>query len=145
MNRGVVTIEEGATGRDALDRMGQARVRHLPVVSRTGEVIGIITDRDLRHWLFAPDVYCRVGRVPAAALLREAPVTDVMSAPVCSISPDADVTEAAARMREARVGSLVAVDHGQAVGILTEVDVLRHLIEAEATACPELDVVVSYP
>jgi acetoin utilization protein AcuB len=146
MRRDVATIEEHRTCHDAIDRMCRERVRHLPVVDRAGALVGIVTDRDVRHWLFAPDVFRRVGRVPAAALLHEAPVRDVMSAPAIAIGSAADVAEAVGRMRETKVGSLVVVEAGRVVGILTEVDVLRHLIETSETSTgPELDVVVSYP
>lgn len=145
MKRNVVTIGDAETCRDAIERMSRASVRHLPVVDGTGAVVGIITDRDVRHWLFAPDILRRAERVPAASLLREAPVRDVMSAPVFSVSPDTEVAEAAARMRAARVGSLVVVDGGRVVGILTEIDLLRHVIDTGTGGGPELDVVVSYP
>jgi acetoin utilization protein AcuB len=146
MRRDVVTIEDHRTCHDAIDRMGRERVRHLPVVDRSGALVGIVTDRDVRHWLFAPDVFRRVGRVPAATLLREALVRDVMSTPALSIGSAVDVAEAVNRMRASKVGSLVVVEDGQVVGILTEIDVLRHLIAtSDSSAAPELDVVVSYP
>jgi len=146
MRRDVVTIEEHRTCHDAIDRMCRERVRHLPVVDESGALVGIVTDRDVRHWLFAPDVFRRVGRSPAAMLLREAPVREVMSAPALSIGSFDDVAKAADRMRAAKVGSLVVVEAGKVVGILTEIDVLRHLIAASDTSAgPELDVVVSYP
>ena len=94
VRRDVVTIEEHHSCHDAIERMCRARVRHLPVLARGGALVGMVTDRDVRHWLFAPGVYRRVGRVPAATLLREAPVRDVMSAPAQAIASTADVIEA---------------------------------------------------
>ena len=52
-------------------------------------------------------------------------VADIMSAPVVSVSPDDKMAEAAATMRERRVGSVVAVEAGRPVGILTERDLVR--------------------
>jgi CBS domain-containing protein len=143
MRQDVVTIDEGHTCRDAVDRMSLARVRHLPVVGRDGALAGIVTDRDLRHWLFAPDIYRRIGRVPATALLRETPVREVMSAPALAIGPGADVAEAVERMRAAKVGSLVVVEGDRVVGILTEIDILRHLMASEASPGSDLEIVVS--
>ena len=146
MKRNVITIGDHLTCHDAIDRMCRARVRHLPVVGGDGKLAGVITDRDVRNWLFRPDVYPRLGRVPTAALLREAMVRDAMSAPALAITSRADVSEAADRMRAARIGSLVVVEAGEVVGILTEIDLLRHVMTmSETQASPELDIVVSYP
>jgi CBS domain-containing protein len=143
MSRDVVTIDEGQTCLDAVERMGRTGLRHLPVLDSEGALVGIVTERDVRQRLFAPDVYGRVGRVPVATLLREAPVRQVLSAPVLSIGPGAELIEAAERMRAAKVGSLVVLDGGKVVGILTEIDLLRHMCGAQRD--PRLDIIVSYP
>ncbi len=52
-------------------------------------------------------------------------VADIMSRPVVTVSPDDKMAEAAATMREQRVGSVVAVDGSRPVGILTERDLVR--------------------
>jgi acetoin utilization protein AcuB len=145
MSRNVTTIEESRTCHDAVEQMVRTKVRHLPVLDREGALVGIVTDRDIRHRLFAPDVYGRVGQVPLSTLLREARVRTVMSAPVLSIGPEADVAAAAERMRKDRVGSLAVVEGQRLVGIVTEIDVLRHICGAEGCREPGLDIVVSYP
>jgi CBS domain-containing protein len=145
MSRGVHTIEESASCLDAVARMCQARVRHLPVVSGAGQLVGIVTDRDLRHHLFAAPVYPRIGHIPVESLLREAPVREVMSTPVVAIAPDADVGRAADLMRQRRVGALPVVEAGRVVGIVTEIDVLRHIVGSDVPFGPECDVVVSFP
>ena len=73
------------------------------------------------------------------------PVRAVMSAPVRCIGVATDVAEAAERMRRDKVGCLPVVDGSRLVGMLTEIDVLRSIIAAEALESPELDVVISYP
>ena len=52
-------------------------------------------------------------------------VKDIMSAPVITASPDDSVAEAASRMAEAKVGSIVVIEHDRCVGILTERDLIR--------------------
>jgi citrate synthase len=52
-------------------------------------------------------------------------VGDIMSRPVVTAAADDKVAEAAARMREQRVGSVVVVDGSSPVGILTERDLVR--------------------
>jgi CBS domain-containing protein len=134
MSRNVVTIGASDSCLEAVSRMHGARVRHLPVVSAEGGLIGIVTDRDLRHHLFAPRVMKDVGTIPVDIILKAVPVKDVMSSPVMSVPAKADFVEAARIMLEDKVGSLPVVEGGKVVGIITETDVLRQ-IWADA-ACP---------
>jgi acetoin utilization protein AcuB len=145
MTRDVVTIGDGNTCCDAIELMSRRKVRHLPVLDGQGILVGIITDRDIRHRLFAPDVYWQLGQVPVRTLLRQASVRAVMSAPVLRIEGAALVAEAAERMRQAKVGCLPVVQGGRLVGMLTEIDVLRHIARADTPASPDLDIVVSFP
>ena len=55
MSRNVVTIEDAATCLEAVNRMCQRKVRHLPVLDSGGTLVGLVTDRDLRHYLFGAD------------------------------------------------------------------------------------------
>ena len=145
MSTSVVTIDEQASCREAVALMCRYKVRHLPVVDRQAQLCGIVTDRDLRHHLFRPDVFRAIGGVPVEQLLTAAPVRQVMSAPVVSVELDASLEEAAARMRERRIGSLPVVDAGRIVGILTETDLLRRIVGTD-TGVAEVDtIVVSYP
>jgi CBS-domain-containing membrane protein len=145
MSRDVLTIDDAATCLEAAERMCQRKVRHLPVLDSEGRLTGIVTDRDLRHYLFGSDVYRQIGQVPISTLLRNAPVRDVMSAPVRSVTASAEVADAAERMRREKVGCLPVIQGHRVVGMLTEIDVLRHIAGAEAPETPELDIVISYP
>ncbi len=145
MSRNVVTIDTAASCHDAVALMARARVRHLPVVD-AGALVGVVTDRDLRHHLFRPGVFEAIGTVPIENLLETVPVKDIMSTPVISARAG-DSLEAAARlMLEDKVGSLPVVDDGRVVGILTETDMLRQIVRADACCCPEVEeIVVSFP
>src|SRR6476620_1633934 len=63
--------------------------------------------------------------MPAADPAKTRTVGDIMSAPVSGAAPDDKVAEAAARMCEQRVGSVVVVDDSRPAGILTERDLVR--------------------
>ena len=146
MSRNVVTIRPSDSCLEAVGRMHRARMRHLPVVSGEGSLIGIVTDRDLRHHLFAPHVLIEVGTIAVDIILEAVPVSDVMSAPVMSVPAKADVIEAARIMLEDKVGSLPVVEGGKVVGIVTETDVLRQICKADAECAREIaEIVVSYP
>jgi citrate synthase len=63
--------------------------------------------------------------MPAAETGKSRTVGDIMSTPVVVAAADDKVAEAAAKMREQRVGSVVVVDGSRPVGILTERDLVR--------------------
>jgi CBS domain-containing protein len=145
MSTDAVTIEEAASCREAIALMCRHKIRHLPVVDRRGRLCGIVTDRDLRHHLFTPAVFRAIGSVPVDALLAGVPVSRIMSAPVVSVDPDAELEEAARRMLEDKLGSLPVVDDGRIVGIVTETDLLRRIVGADGSAEEVQTIVVSYP
>ncbi|HEY7654965.1 MAG TPA: CBS domain-containing protein [Methylomirabilota bacterium] len=146
MSRDVVTIGPAESCLDAVVRMQRARARHLPVVNREGLLVGIITDRDLRHHLFTPRMFQALGSTLVDVLLDRVHVAEIMSTDLVTTAPDASLTDAAATMRKEKVGSLPVLENGRVVGILTETDVLRHIVRADAACAPECaEIIVSFP
>jgi CBS domain-containing protein len=145
MSRNVVTIGTSDSCLEAVARMHKARVRHLPVVDKQGALLGIVTDRDVRHHLFAPRVLKQVGTITIDVLLKTVPVTAVMSSPVLSVRADDEILEAARVMLEDKVGSLPVVENGRVIGIVTETDVLRQICRADDCGPDVAEIVVSYP
>jgi CBS domain-containing protein len=87
-------------------------------VVRLGEGHGIITDRDLR------------ARVVAVGRSLDAPVRDVMSAPVLSVDPECPSSEVALAMLEHGVRHVPVIDAaGNVLGVVRDVD----LLAADAT------------
>jgi acetoin utilization protein AcuB len=111
--------------RQAVGLMRERKIRHLPVVEDGGRLVGMLTDRDVRH----------AALVPALAehltwelrRLRSLRVRDVMTWSVVTTHPDATLTQAGLTMFQRRIGSLPVVEDGRLVGILTETDVLAAL------------------
>jgi len=131
---------------DAVVRMQRAQVRHLPVVNRDGLLVGIVTDRALRHHLFTPRVFEALGSTRVDVLLDGVRVAEIMSTDVMTVESGASVGDAARTMREHRVGSLPVMGDGRMVGIVTEVDMLRQIVRADAPCSPECaEVIVPYP
>lgn len=103
------------TLKEAWEAMTDAAVRHLPVVA-AGEVIGIVSDRDLRRaW----------GRGRHA----DEPIELVMSADVATIEPDVSLCAAAKKLGLRAVSCLPVVTDGTLVGVITTVDVACHCME----------------
>jgi acetoin utilization protein AcuB len=145
MSKDVVTIEDTATCHDAVVRMMRHRVRHLPVVTRHGTLCGIVTDRDLRHYLFEPETFRQIGAVKVDTILNAIPVSRVMSAPVISVDADAPLERACERMLEDKLGSLPVMEQGRLAGIVTETDLLRRIVGDDACCSEVAEIVVSYP
>jgi CBS domain-containing protein len=122
MVRPAITIRRDATAEAAWKLMKARRIRHLPVVGDDGRLVGIVTDRDLRQ---VPFVLGSAGPgVPAGV-----PVERVMTAAVITVRPETEVREAARLMHEQKLGALPVVERDRVVGILTETDLLRTLVE----------------
>ncbi|MEO8379384.1 MAG: CBS domain-containing protein [Acidobacteriota bacterium] len=92
----------------------------IPVVS-SGEVVGIVTDRDIA---------CRaVARGWNAA---ELPASAVMSAPLVAIHPDETLDEATQVMMENHVHHLPVIDdEGRLLGIIAQSDLGRRMTNRE--------------
>ncbi|WP_437993602.1 CBS domain-containing protein [Sorangium sp. So ce145] len=104
--------------------------RHVPVVDEQGELVGMLSDRDLRALQspYAEDTAV-VGAAPRKA---SAPVSTIMSGNVVSASPDADVTELMELMLDNKIGALPIIDgEGALVGIVSYVDIFRGLLMEE--------------
>ena len=123
------TIGPDAPTRTAIALMRDKRIRHLPVVNELGRLVGMLTDRDLRHAAFVPALSEHLTW--EAARLKSPRVRDVMSWTVLTTSPDATLVQAALTMFQRRIGSLPVVEDGCLVGILTDHDVIRAFNAAE--------------
>jgi acetoin utilization protein AcuB len=145
MSGNVATVPTTATCHRAVELMHQRRIRHVPVVEGDGTLCGIVTDRDLRHHLFEPRVWKEIGTTPVESLLDAATVKEVMSVPVVTVAPGEPVEAAAALMRGHRVGSLPVVERGRVVGIVTETDLLRHIVGEDAASREVQEIVISFP
>ena len=145
MSRDVATIGVSDSCQDAVALMAKRKIRHLPVVERDGALVGVVTDRDLRHHLFQPQVFKEIGAVTVDTLLKAVPVKEVMSAPVMTVGPTDDVETAARTMLEDKVGSLPVVEKGRVVGIITETDLLRRIVRADACSPECAEIVIAFP
>ena len=112
-----VSIEETMLLGDLLELMNREGFRHLPVV-REGELVGIISDRDVR--LFAG--------MPAAD--RDGlTAADIMTEDLLMIDASMPLDEAALKMSANKVSSLIVQEEGEFMGIFTATDALNALVE----------------
>lgn len=110
---------------DAAARMQACRIRHLPVVDADGKALGMLSDRDVRSAVGDP---LRVLETEPERLeaLR---VSDAMSSPAITASPDTPCSELARSFAQLSAGAVpVTDDDNVVVGIISYVDVLRALV-----------------
>jgi len=110
------TIEVGMRLSDALDRMYNDNIRHLPVVNETGHLVGMLSTRD----------------VAIAAALRgvdpsEAKVETAMATVPFTCADHSPLLAVIERMERDRLGSAIVTQHDKPVGIFTTTDALRAL------------------
>jgi len=122
MTRAVVTLTPDETLRDALILLRSNRVRHLPVVEDS-KVVGIVTDRDVKR--ATPSVLSGVERDEYDRVLATTKVSQFMTREPITVTPKSGLRAAVEIFIERKVGSLLVVEDGQLVGILTEIDVFR--------------------
>ncbi len=111
-----VTTHPRMSVEEAFGLMQRAKVRHLPVI-RADEVVGVVSDRDLRPFLNRNWSICIC-------------VEDVMQKSVLSVPETMSMGDAAFLMAKNKVGSLLVLDdNGDLSGIFTTTDALNALVE----------------
>lgn len=126
MTRDPVTVSPAHSLADALRLTRARRIRHLPVV-QDGEVVGIVSDRDVR--LALPSSLTESDEV-RGTFAEETRISALMRGDVATIGPNDTVEDAAKLMRRRRIGALPVVDaNGRLLGIITESDVLDSFVE----------------
>lgn len=111
MSKSVETVQPQVAASEARTRMRNRKVRHL-VVTRGGELQGIVSERDL-------------GGTKLPKALGQWTVGDLMTAPVITVTSRTPVRRAAALMKGRTIGSLVVTSqNGNVAGIVTVSDLL---------------------
>lgn len=126
MQRRPVTISPQETLRTAWRIIRENWIRHLPVVER-GRLVGIITDRDLRHALPSRAVGLEMHEIPHLA--EKIRIWEVMARAVVTIHREAPIEEAARLLLKYRIGALPVVKGESLVGIITKTDLVRALVQ----------------
>ena len=141
MQSKLVTVGPKTTLPQAMRLAAERRIRHLPVVE-DGELLGIVSDRDLKQAMASPATSLEVHELNY--LLSRLVVAEIMTKTVITIGPLSPVEEAARLMLLEKISALLVMDGGQLVGIITETDVLDLLVRALGAGTPStrLDVLL---
>lgn len=123
MTEKVVTALPKTTIFEAEKTMIGQGFRRLPIVLE-GKVIGIITSMDIIRFFGSGEVfkYLKSGTITQ---VLNTPVLEIATKEVATITPEADVGQAAKIMREKNLGALPVVQNEKLVGIITERDFFK--------------------
>lgn len=97
--------------------------RRLPIVS-DGKIVGIITSMDIIRFFGSGEVFKHLKSGTITQVLNT-PALEIATKEVATITPEADVGQAAKIMQDRNFGALPVVQHGTLVGIITERDFFK--------------------
>jgi acetoin utilization protein AcuB len=129
MARNPTTVRPSDGLNEALERMERGQFRHLPVVDDSGNLLGMLSDRDIR--LIRPSL-AFVSREDADAQLWSLAVQQAAVFDPVKVAPETTLKEAAGLMLRWHVGGLPVVNgSNKLIGVITYTDLLRELIQHE--------------
>lgn len=133
MSTPVLTTEQATQVGLALELMKSNHVRHLPVVTSTGTLVGLVSESDLlkiypRKQLSSYEIN----------LLSRTPVKSVMDSTPHTIGPEETLEQAAQIMQECKVVCLPVVENSKVKGMICDNDVLRSFIGVMGIGQPGL-------
>ncbi|MEO5955141.1 MAG: CBS domain-containing protein [Nitrospiraceae bacterium] len=140
MTSPLLTIGTDRPMLDASHVMEANHVRYL-CVAEEGEIVGVISVRDLARYFVDSE----------GGTLRDLdnvyrPLSVLMRTTMETIASERTVLEAAQTMAEKRIGSLLVLEAGEMVGIVTETDVVRKGLASQLTAnSTKVGSVMNYP
>jgi CBS domain-containing protein len=121
MTRDPLTVTPTETIGQADELMNTNKIRQLPVVQGK-DLVGIVTDRDIRSFLSGS----LLEGVEAREEALNTKIREIMTTEPMTLSPDDDLQEAVEIMIDEKIGGIPVVDEAEGlVGIVTYVDVLR--------------------
>ena len=122
-----ITVEPDTTLPAAYHLMKLNQIRRLPVVDSQGRLVGIVTLGDIRE--ARPKESATLSIWELHSMVAGLQVQEFMSPQPITVTPDTPIREAAQLMLQHKVGGLPVVEEGRLVGIITDSDIFRLLVE----------------
>ncbi|RDY68520.1 acetoin utilization AcuB family protein [Halobacillus sp. SY10] len=127
MKEKVITLSPEETIEKALKLLHEHHIRHIPIINEENEVIGIVSDRDVRD--ASPSIF---DKETDHEELKN-PIRSVMTSPVTTVHPLDFVEEVASIFYEQEIACVPVTRDEKLVGIITEKDMLYTLIQLTGT------------
>jgi len=128
MHTRLVTASPDTSLRKAKEIIEEKQINHLLVVNKNGDLVGIVSDRDVRQSWASPATTLSVHELNY--LLTQLTVEHIMVKKIITISPSTTIERAAYIMQENRINALPVIESEKLVGIITSTDVMGVLLRA---------------
>jgi CBS domain-containing membrane protein len=129
MSTDTVTLQRNDRLELADHVMKERAIRHMPVLDESGQVCGILSQRDLFRGALLRNL--GYGGFLEKKMLDSMVVKEAMVANVITTTPTTPIEQAACLMIEQKIGCLPVIDNDQLKGILTEEDFVRWVTQRE--------------
>jgi acetoin utilization protein AcuB len=123
-----MTIPPDTNLQKAKEIIDEKQINHLLVVEKNGDLIGIVSDRDIKQSSASSATALSVHELNY--LLTQLTVEPIMAKKIITISPGTTIERAALIMQENRINALPVIEDEKLVGIITSTDVMRVLLRA---------------
>jgi acetoin utilization protein AcuB len=107
--------------------MREEKVRRLPVLDNKGDLVGIVSEKDLLY--ASPSPATSLSMHELHYLLSKITVKDIMTKKVITVNEDTPLEEVARIMADNKIGCTPVMRQGELVGIVTETDLFKILLE----------------
>lgn len=112
----LITLPTGASIYEAAQLMSEKRIRHLPIVNGSNQIVGIVSERDVNDIAHARDIA----------------IEKVMSKTIQTVRGDTPLRSAIFKLLENKISSLLITDDQDVcVGIVTTDDFLWYLAHSQ--------------
>jgi acetoin utilization protein AcuB len=122
-----VTITPDRPVYEAQRVMKENNIRHLPVVNTKGELVGLITRTSLQEVM--PSKLTTLSIWELNYELNKIKVEQAMVRDVITTTEDTPIEKAARIMLEKKIGCLPVMRGNRLVGIITDIDLMRMMVE----------------
>jgi CBS domain-containing protein len=130
MTAAPITIDAKTNLSVAHHLMRLNNVRRLPVVNNQEKLVGIVTWGDIREARpkQSPSLH-RLDAWEERFLAATMEISEIMTPNPVTVAPDMSIRQAVELMLHHKIGGLPVVERGRVVGIITESDIFRFLID----------------
>ncbi|MBO8177788.1 MAG: CBS domain-containing protein [Bacillus sp. (in: Bacteria)] len=139
MNKDVTSLLPTDSIQRAIEVMRTKKIRHIPIINDENEVVGIVSDRDIKE--ATPSIL----ETHSNKDILKQPLQTIMKTEVITGHPLDFVEEVAAMFYEHHIGCMPIIQNQKLVGIITETDLLHTFVELTGAHQPGSQIEVRVP
>jgi len=139
MKTDVATLFPTDTIADAMNVMEARKIRHIPIVNKEGNLVGLVTVAKIRE--ATPSIF-RANEHPEDL---KKPLETIMERNVITGHPLDFVEETAGLFYEHKISCIPIINDRKLVGIITETDLLRTMVELTGAHQPGSQIEIKVP